>query len=118
MRRRTTPEELDAISSDPRAGEVWWCEGSAIGLNDGGKTRPVVVLSVSPAGGARVLPLTSRKPEGAAVVVPVSHRGGLSWMVNAAEARTVARTALVSSLGAWAGFSAWKKAGAGGGRDG
>ncbi len=107
MQRRTTTEDLDALSADPRAGEVWWCEGGAIGLNDGGKTRPVVVLGVSPDGGARVLPLTSRKPEGAPV--PVSHRGGLSWMVNeAGAARTVARTALVSSLGPWAGFAAWR----------
>lgn len=106
MRRRTTWEDLDALSADPRAGEVWWCEGSAIGLNDGGKTRPVVVLGVAP-DGVRVLPLTSRKPPGGAPT-PVSHRGGLSWMVNETAApRTVARTALVSSLGTWAGFSAW-----------
>ena len=105
-RRQTTPEELDALTADPRVGEVWWCEGSVIGLNDGGKTRPVVVVGVAP-DGVRVLPLTSRKPA-AGAPVPVSHRGGLSWMVNAAQARTVARTALVSSLGTWAGFAAWR----------
>ena len=105
-RRRITDEELDSLSADPRAGEVWWCEGSATGLNDGGKTRPVIVLGVAP-DGVRVLPLTSRKPPGG-TPTPVSHRGGLSWMVTTVEARTVARIALVSSLGPWAGFSAWK----------
>jgi len=106
MRRRTTNEDLDALSAEPRAGEVWWCEGSAIGLNDGGKTRPVIVLGVAP-DGVRVLPLTSRKPPGG-TPTPVSHRGGLSWMVTTVEVRLVARNALVSSLGAWAGFSDWK----------
>lgn len=117
MRRRTTNEDIDALSADPCVGEVWWCEGSAIGLNDGGKTRPVIVVGIAPDGGARVLPLTSRKPENASV--PVSHRGGLSWMVReATPPRAVARTSLVSSLGAWAGFAAWKKAGVSNGRDG
>ncbi len=106
MRRRTSNEDLDALSAEPRAGEVWWCQGSAIGLNDGGKTRPVIVLSVSPDGGVRVLPLTSRKPQG--VPTSVSHRGGLSWMVGEAAPRLVTRTALVSSLGPWAGFAAWR----------
>lgn len=97
---------MDAIgAAEPRAGEVWWCEGSATGLNDGGKTRPVLVLGVS-SDGVRVIPLTSQKPAGQPT--PVAHRGGLSWMASV-EARTVSRIALVSSLGAWAGFAAWRR---------
>lgn len=102
--RRTTDEELDAIGAEPWPGEVWWCEGTAIGLTDGGKTRPALVLAVVP-DGVLVVPLTSRKPE--AQPVSVTHRGGLSWM--AGEARTVPRIALLSSLGPWAGFAAWRR---------
>lgn len=109
VRRRWTEEELDALGADPREGEVWWCDGRALALGDGGKLRPVlIVVAYGRQGGARVVPLTSRKPDGGAPVA-VAHRGGTSWMATV-EARTVSVSALTSPLGAWAGYAAWKRA--------
>ena len=100
-------EELDALGGDPRPGEVWWCEGGALGFADGGKTRPVLVVRAEGAD-ARVVPLTSRKPESGGMAV--THRGGLSWM-TAGQPESVPRVSLISSLGPWPGFAAWQRGG-------
>ena len=95
MRRgsRVTDEELDAIGAEPAAGEVWWCSGPALDLNDGGKTRPVLVTGFF-SDQANVIPLTTQKPaEGG---IPVRHRSGLSWQTELRK--TVPRIALLSRL--------------------
>ena len=109
--RRSSPDEDHEPShaGSPAAGEVWWCEGANLGLRDGAKVRPVLVLGVH-ADGVRVIPLTSRKPESAtAPPVGVAHRGGLSWMTTPATPRSVEWLALLSSLGGWQGFEAWRR---------
>jgi len=103
MRRRSvTHEELDSYAADPRPGDIWWCDGRALGLPDGGKVRPVLVVH---GGGTAlsVVPLTTRRP--AERAVSVSHSGGVSWLTN--ETRTVESSALLSPLGKWSGFAAW-----------
>lgn len=110
MRRRgtkTTDEELDAMGAEPRPGDVWWCDGAAIGMNDGAKTRPVLVVRTEAGEFVAVVPLTSRKPADAAAPVRVAHRGGLSWF--AGPERSVRRIALLSSLGRWPGFDLWRR---------
>lgn len=111
MRRRGrwTDEELDALAREPREGEVWWCDGRALAMGDGGKVRPVLVVATHGRTDARVVPLTSRKPDGAAgTALAVAHRGGTSWMATA-EACTVPTVSLTSPLGPWAGYAAWRQ---------
>jgi hypothetical protein len=103
-KRPVTEAELDAYYGEPAPGEVWWCEGPRLLLPDGGKVRPVLVVSLT-GDEARVIPLTSRRPDG--VPIPVRHNGGLSWLTDAE--RTVPRLSLLSSLGRWDGFTAWRK---------
>lgn len=100
MRRRVTDEELDALSAEPRVGEVWWCAGESLHLSDGGKTRPVLILTLS-GETATVAPLTTRRTN---TGIAVRHIGGLSWLT--ATRATVSRLSLLSTLGAWAGFAA------------
>ena len=115
MSRRRSEEdearELAALSQAPRQGEIWWCQGGSLGLNDGSKTRPVLVVDFDGAADVLVLPLTSQKPETSGTLI--SHRGGVSWMTgNMANARRVGKAALISPLGMWPGFAAWKNRGA------
>jgi mRNA-degrading endonuclease toxin of MazEF toxin-antitoxin module len=99
---------MTSAAAEPRPGEVWWCDGRALGFRDGGKTRPVLVVSHEPKGcDALVAPLTSRKPDGGGVLV--AHRAGRSWLTG--ETRSVRGVDLVSSLGAWPGFAAWNQRG-------
>lgn len=105
MRRRPiTSEELDSYAADPRPGDVWWCDGRALGLPDGGKVRPVLVVHAGVTA-LSVIPLTTRKP--AERPVPVSHSAGVSWLTN--ETRSVEPAALLSPLGRWSGFAAWTR---------
>lgn len=105
-RQRRDDDDLDSLfPATARAGEVWWCEGKSLAFSDGGKTRPVLVVSLS-GDEVRVVPLTTQKPDGRPVAV--AHRAGLSWMAFT-ESRFVPRSALVSSLGPWAGFAAWRQ---------
>lgn len=106
--RRWTDEELDALGQEPREGEVWWCDGRALSMPDGGKVRPVLVVAAYGRTEARVVPLTSRKPEGAGAALAVGHRGGTSWMATV-EARTVSTSSLTSPLGPWSGYAAWRQ---------
>jgi|GEM_PF-3055917 PemK-like protein. len=105
-RNRWTEEELDALSQPPRPGEVWWCDGRALALTDGGKMRPVLVVGVS-GGTARVLPLTSQKPEGAPT--QVAHRAGTSWLIYR-EPESISVRDLTAPLGTWSGYAAWRRA--------
>jgi len=105
-RNRWNDEDLDAVAQDPRPGEVWWCDGRALLLPDGGKVRPVLVTGVG-GGQARVIPLTSQKPEGAPT--PVAHRGGTSWLIYR-EPLSVPVRDLTAPLGAWRGYAAWRRA--------
>ena len=80
------------------------CDGEALGLGDGGKTRPVLVVRVS-ADGAEVIPLTSRR--GIGTGIPVQHQAGVSWMTDE-RPRRVSTLSLLSTLGTWTGFAAWR----------
>ena len=103
-RRPVTEEELDRLAESPQTGDVWWCDGGALGLGDGDKTRPVLVIGVA-AEGAEVIPLTSRRGSGAGI--PVRHRAGVSWMTDE-RPRRVPVLSLLSTLGGWAGFAVWR----------
>ena len=103
MRRRYSDDEIEALGGEPATGEIWWCEGAPLNLTDGGKTRPVLVVSTW---GDRVsvIPLTSNKPGSGAVAV--AHRAGHSWLTH--REISVARLSLLSLIGPWNGYREWK----------
>jgi len=102
--RRITEADLDAIGGEPAVGEVWWCRGESLRFEDGGKVRPVLVVDVRSTT-ASIVPLTTRKPSAGAV--GIAHAGGHSWLTHADI--DVDRVDLISGLGAWAGFDAWRR---------
>lgn len=104
MRQRTTESELDTIAVEPFPGDIWWCEGESLRLDDGGKIRPVLVLAIH-GGTARVVPLTTRKPPGHAISIP--HKAGHSWLTQTEV--DVPAISLLSGLGHWTGFTQWLK---------
>jgi hypothetical protein len=101
MGRRRFEGDADGYPGEPAPGDIWWCGGDALGLGDGGKVRPVLVVRAE----VDVIALTSRKPSGKPV--GVAHAGGTSWMTE--SRRWVPEIALVSPLGRWAGFEAWRQ---------
>jgi hypothetical protein len=102
--RSRIQNEIDHIDDNPTVGDVWWCDGRALPLDDGGKVRPVLLIAVD-GSSATVRPLTTRKPRHDAVAV--DHRAGLSWLTDTVG--TVPLSALIGSLGAWKGFEAWRR---------
>lgn len=103
-KRRFTDEDFAAIDGEPKVGEIWWCRGDSLRFEDGGKVRPVLIVDLTSTT-AVVIPLTTRKPF--ADAVSIAHRGGYSWLTSTRI--EVPAADLVSSLGAWAGFVAWKR---------
>lgn len=95
-------------------GQVWWCDGVALGWEAHFKRRPVLLLarvnkeSASSVGddAARflVLPLSSRRRFGQERAV--THEGGVSYFSDRPAA--VSAAALLSPLGTWDGFAAWR----------
>lgn len=103
----------DARPDEVVPGQVWWCDGAALGFEPRFKRRPVLVLAVAaseegPADVAAppliVAPLSSRRRHGQETAV--EHRAGRSFLTG--EVREVPAAALRSSLGAWPGFDAWR----------
>lgn len=104
MPKAVTDEELDSYYQEPLPGEIWWCEGNQFGFHDGGKTRPVLVISVSSLN-INVIPLTSRKSLSGGVII--KHRAGTSFLLDA-RTFSVPTISLLAPLGKWSQFAAWK----------
>jgi hypothetical protein len=89
---------------EPTSGDVWWCDGVALGFEAHFKRRPVLVLTVNDDGSLLVAPLSSKRLQGQET--PVTHDGGVSYLTG--RACTVPPDALLSPLGTWEGFADWR----------
>ena len=89
---------------DVAPGQVWWCDGVALGFEAHFKRRPVLVLQVFDENRLLVAPLSSRRRYGQEHAV--THAGGVSFLTG--RAAEVPGDALLSPLGAWDGFDAWE----------
>ena len=89
---------------DIAPGQVWWCDGVALGFEAHFKRRPVLVLQVRDEDRLLVAPLSSRRRYGQEQAV--THEGGISFLTG--RAAEVPLGALLTSLGAWDGFPAWE----------
>ncbi len=87
-----------------RPGQVWWCDGVALGFEAHFKRRPVLVLAVQ-GDTLLVAPLSSRRRHGQEQAV--THEGGVSFLTD--RALPVPADALLSPLGAWHGFHTWRE---------
>ncbi len=87
-------------------GQVWWCDGVALGFEAHFKRRPVLVLAVNDDGSLLVAPLSSRRFQGQEQAV--THAGGVSFLTG--RAVEVPAAALLSPLGTWEGFATWRAA--------
>jgi len=106
---RTLSEPLTRL----HPGQVWWCDGVALGFEAHFKRRPVLVLQIrcgedDPVGGSGdtllVAPLSSKRRFGQEQTV--THAGGVSYLTG--QAAEVSADALLSPLGTWDGFAAWR----------
>lgn len=91
---------------DVAPGQVWWCDGVSLGFEAHFKRRPVLVLAVRDSGTLLVAPLSSKRSVGQEQAV--THAGGVSFLTG--RAAEVPAEALLSPLGAWEGFDAWRAA--------
>jgi hypothetical protein len=85
-------------------GQVWWCDGVALGFEARFKRRPVLVLEVRAGGVLLVAPLSTKRVHGQERMV--THAGGASFLTGSAS--EVSANVLLSPLGAWEGFAAWR----------
>ena len=94
---------MTAAPTEIDAGQVWWCDGVALGFEAHFKRRPVLVLEIR-SDNLLVAPLSSKRPHGQEQAV--THAGGVSFLTG--RAARVPPNALLSPLGAWEGFDAWR----------
>lgn len=93
-----------ADSQSPTPGTVWWCDGAALAFEAYFKRRPILVLSVLGDGTLLVAPLSSKRRFGQEQAV--THSGGVSFLTG--QVCEVSADALLSPLGAWEDFEAWR----------
>lgn len=86
-------------------GQVWWCDGLALGFEAHFKRRPVLLLEARGGETLLVAPLSSRRRFGQET--RVTHDGGASYLTG--RAAEVPRAALLAPLGFWEGFAAWQE---------
>ena len=86
------------------AGQVWWCEGGAMGFEARFKTRPALVIVAQEGGDWLVMPLSSKRRFGQEPIV--THGGKVSYMTGGRA--VVPASALISFSGNWEGFPAWR----------
>ena len=91
-------------SSAPEPGTVWWCDGAALAFEAYFKRRPVLVLRPLDDDTVLVAPLSSKRRFGQEQAV--THGGGVSFLTG--QVCEVSADALLSPLGAWDGFEAWR----------
>jgi len=92
-------------------GQVWWCDGVALGFEAHFKRRPALVLRVcrsehpgEDGDTLLVAPLSSKRRFGQEQAV--THAGGVSYLTG--RAAEVPVNALLSPLGTWDGFTEWQ----------
>ena len=86
-------------------GQVWWCDGAALGFEAYFKRRPVLVLTVGDDDTLLVAPLSSKRRFGQEH--EVTHDRGVSYLTGTVA--TVPTVALDAYLGDWPGFPAWRE---------
>jgi hypothetical protein len=92
------------MPADVHPGQVWWCDGVALGFEAHFKRRPVLVLEAREPGMLLVAPLSSKRVHGQETAV--THAGGVSFLTG--RAQEISPDALLAPLGAWDGFAAWR----------
>jgi hypothetical protein len=97
------PQNATETFETVQPGQVWWCDGVALGFEAHFKRRPVLVLSET-AETLLVAPLSSRPHHGQER--QVTHKGGISFLTG--RALEVSPDALLAPLGVWDGFDNWR----------